>query len=94
MLANIAEATLISWEFYRFSCFTGQKKIIAERYCIITEHYNVKYTRCSEPISLSRSLLQSVKAPTIFSMADEVAAKKSRVTKDVGEAFTVLLLLA
>jgi hypothetical protein len=27
-------------------------------------------------------------------MADEVSAKKSRVTKDVGEAFTVLLLLA
>ena len=27
-------------------------------------------------------------------MADEVAAKKNRLTKDVGEAFTVLLLLA
>ena len=27
-------------------------------------------------------------------MADEISAKKSRVTKDVGEAFTVLLLLA
>jgi hypothetical protein len=34
------------------------------------------------------------KSTTNFNMADEVAAKKSRVTKDVGEAFTVFLLLA
>ena len=27
-------------------------------------------------------------------MADEAAVKKSRVTEDVGEAFTVILLLA